>query len=295
MSPEHMHNETTEQYPIDLIMTAEEYAMSGPHVEDGANYEYTITTPDKCLSYVGAHHSFDPEDSFFADLEARFAAHPPTSVFVEGNPNINGREKEAYSWLRTLSREEVIHDGGESLFTLWLAAKYASPEKEIRAYSPEPDFVSEIQEIERAGHTREDILSYHIYRQLRQYLDSGGSSDASGFKADFQNNLESFGKIPGWNGAETLRLGTEVIESINFASPQSYEDLSNPIPGSAQSWTSINDVAKATSRLRDEHIVQGIIEHADAESLVVYGYSHAIMQEAALKEAFKEQRATPLG
>ncbi len=283
-----MDTETTNQNPIDSIMSAEEYATSAPYVPDGTNYEYTITTPDKLLSYVGAHHSFDPEDQFFVDLESRFATRPPTSVFVEGNPRINGREDEVYAMLRTLSRDEVIRKGGESLFTLWLAATHQTPEHRIRAYSPEPDFVSEIQEIARAGHAREDILSYHIYRQLRQYLDSGGTPNAQGFKADFQSTLESFSEIPEWNRTETLRTGNEIIESINFASPGSYEDLSNPIPGGEQSWTSINEVAKATSRVRDEHIVQGIIGNADTDSLVVYGYSHAIMQESALKKAFEK-------
>jgi hypothetical protein len=276
--------ENKEDDPASKLMTYEEYAQRAQELDKGGTYDFSISTPEKTISYIGTSHSFDPNDPFFADLEAKFILQHPTSVFIEGVVVPNARKKEMFDYLRTqMTREQAIQEGGEALFTLWLAAKHEHPEHEIAAYCPEPDFNSEITAVETAGFSREDILAYHIYRLVQQFIASGGNPDRSSFVTYLNRHIEPFTRIPGWDGTEIEQLTTKIADTVDFSDPNKYIDLSDPIPWEGKEMTATNKVAAATNRFRDINIVNTITQLSDRNSLVVYGKTHAIMQEPALR------------
>jgi len=269
----------------DNLMTAEEYAVRAEELP-APPYGFEITTGGKSIRYLGLDHTFEAGDAALAELETQFQLSPPSSVFVEGVGAVGKYEREEiFTYLRTMSRDEVIQRHGEPMFTLWLAAQFETPENPIAIYSPEPPFQDEISAMESTGFSREDILSYHIFRTVPQYLAEGGAPEPDTFLDYIRPTLASFARCPGWDDA--LMLGEDIAEQIDLFDPEKYSNLSDPIPWEGKSLGPTNAVAKQTSRMRDEYIVSEIVKNCGANALVVYGYSHAVMQEPALRKAFQ--------
>ncbi len=269
------------------LMSSEEYASIAKELSDGS-YEFNLNNHERQLNYIGLHHTFDPSDPALAELENQFATLAPTSVFVEGVSAVEKYDsQQIFAQLRTMSRDEVIRRHGEPMFTLWLAAQNETPENHIAIHSPEPSFEEEISEMEKVGFLQKDILSYHIFRLVPQYISSGGQPDQTSFLAYVRPFLGDFARLPNWSEETINKLGGEIIKQIDLNTPDIYHDLSDPIPWEGKTFAASNSVAQKTSRFRDEHIVKEIIKHGGTNALVIYGYTHAVMQEPALREAFE--------
>ncbi len=265
------------------IMTFEEYAKS----RHEAPYVFEIENGNKKITYFGARHSQNPADPMFARIEQKFSSSNPEIVFVEGVDQLKTQKPHIIKMLVGWSRETSIKEMGESGFVLKLAI-----ESGVEIESPEPEFKDELAHLLRQGFSREDIFAYYLYRQIEQYhrmvekpaLDAYLDPHLRGFRLtadweDFEcslNNLEAIGKkIWGERG------GFET-NNVSRTDPTPWNEKKD-------TWTAVNQIAQQSSYFRDEYIVQRIADVMKQKNrlFVVFGASHAYMQESALRKLFE--------
>ena len=265
-------------------MTAEEYSET----RHDTPYIFELKAHEKTLHYFGTRHTRDPHDPLFAQIEAAFNDSRPDIVFVEGVHVIsdihtfNERVKKA-------SREEIIDRMGESGFTLKLAL-----EKGIAWHSPEPSDKDLYDHLLTEGFSKDQIFAWEVFHILPQY---GRQMHKEGFKAYVGGFIERFKETTCWSDFDysyerALQLGEEIIgRSIDVENEAHATDLIDPIPwaGKKESQTILNRIGEASSRFRDRKIVTDILDaYTQHDRLfIVYGASHAAMQEPALKMAFE--------
>ncbi len=282
-----MHDKKQSLEPIlSKIMTAEEYSK----IRHRAPYVFEIKNENKLISYFGSRHTNDPTDPVFAMIQEKFIAANPEKVFVEGQNSIAGREGEAARWLKTREHDEIIKKMGEAGFTLKLAADH-----EVPFESPEPDFKKEIRYLIEQGFSKECIFAYYMFRQVPQFhrRENPGS-----FQKYIPPYIKEFIRATSWEAFDYSIKTLDRVQKELYRTPfesenlSPYEEAVDPIPWGSKkkSQTEINLIARASSLFRDRHIIEriafGLKEHD--RIFIVYGASHAVMQEPALRVLLKK-------
>ncbi len=261
------------------IMTFERYA----ELKHDTPYIFSIEAGGKSLVYFGAHHSNDVPDPMFEQIRQEFINARPQVVFVEGVNYLATHRNQIVDELRKTDYATVIGKRGESGFTLKLAIE-AGAEVE----SPEPDFKNEIEYLVEQGFNKESIFAYYIYRVAEYYhrAPKGVSID------EFLNPyVKEFQKNSGW---ENFDYSLDHLRNIGRNIWGSHGDLSvknlsrvDPTPWQSrkQQWTEVNKVAQESSYFRDRFIVKRIADTLKERDrlFVIFGASHAYMQEPALR------------
>lgn len=270
---------------LDKIMTAEEYAQ----IRHERPYIFELKDGDKELSYFGARHSYDPENSQFSELEKVFDEVSPDIVFVEGISKV-GNKKERNEKVKSTSRDEMIKNIGEPGLAIKLAV-----EKGIEWRSPEPSGKDLYNFCVEQGFSKDEIFAWVILHLLPQYQ---RGVEKSGFKNYVHRFIERFREDTNWENFDyTYENGVKIAEQIigrqiDVENESNAGDFVDPIPWDAkkENQTVINRVGRATSVFRDRKIVSEIIEafNNHKKVFVVFGASHAVMQEPALKEFFRK-------
>ncbi len=268
------------------VMSFEEYSQR-KHVQP---YIYEIEAGAKKLSYFGSHHSHDPNDPMFAEIENMLEPLDAQLVMVEGFEGLNENKEQIIENLSTESYEEAIERGGEFRFTMKLAAS-----RGIDMQSPEPKSSDEIKHLE-SRFSREGIFVFYLYRSLNQYWRLNEAKRPS-IDDYLKLELEDFKALTEW---ENFDYSIDNLEYIgrdiwgaegDFDNKEVASDRIDPIPwpDKQETQTVINDIARASTRYRDEYIVTKIKEALEKHDrvFVVYGASHAYMQEPALRALLK--------
>ena len=266
------------------IMTAEEYAS----LHHETPYIFSLKSRDKELFYFGAPHVRDPEDPIFSEIKTAFDKANPDLIFIEGmNASIDRNlinEK-----ARKASTEEAIDGAGEAGFTLKLGL-----EKGIEWRSPEPEDADLYRHLLKQGFSKDEIFARAVLLVLPQY---NRQIDKQEFKEYSEPFIEQFKNETNWEGFDysferAINISEQIVgKPINFSDEEEASDYIDPTPWSEkkEKQTVLNHIGEASSAFRDKNIVKEIaeVQKKYKRLFIVYGASHAVMQEPALKELFK--------
>lgn len=269
------------------LMSFEEYARH----EHEQPYVYELEKGENRLVYFGAYHSHDPNDRMFDQIEETFERLDPEAVVVEGMEGLDTHQAFIEEKLRALTPEQAIVKGGESGFVLKLAAG-----KGIEMSCPEPEFGSEIENLLEQGFSRERVFAYYLYRAVAQYW---RLKQELAFGEYIEPYIADFKRVSGWEDFDYSEKNLENIgrevwgEAGGFDNKEVADRRIDPVPwpGTEGQQTEINEIARASCRFRDEHIMKSIKELLARKNrvLVVYGASHAYMQEPALRSMLQSK------
>ncbi len=277
------------QDPKDLIMSAEAYAQ----VEHDVPYNYSIENGDKQLTYFGVSHTYDPGDPLFADIQAQFDQMTPDLVLVEGINPERLREPAFIERVKKLSSADTILKAGESGFLTHLAATHG-----VEVDSPEPPLKDELQNLIDKGFSKDEIFAHYYYRQVDQQHHMSERPDLS---TEVAVQMSDFVERTQWERFDYSLRHLEEIGKKYWPNNYSVDDPTHaaerhdPIPWKDASYpyTRINLIGAESSKFRDEHIVKKIQEHLKTKSriFIVYGASHAVMEEPAIRKIMEDQPA----
>ncbi len=267
-----------------LLMPLEEYAKT----RWPESYKFKIKTRDGGeLFYFGVSHYRDPKNPLFAEIKKEFEEFKPDLVFIEGMRTLRTKDRD---WeirnLTKLQGDGLILGLGESGFVGRLAI-----DSNAFLDSPEPNFQDEINHHLDTGFSKDELFGYYMIRFIRQRfripeprptaekLAAQKSQELrkdTGWE-DFDFNVEHFKSI-----AQKIWGSDFDIESENLGM------LIRPNSGESKDYkeTVINKIAEASWRFRDEYIVGEIVKAFQKYKrlFVVYGFSHAVVQEPALRQ-----------
>ena len=262
------------------LMTAEEYA----HMSHDRPYIFKIKNGQKKLNYFGAAHGSDPSDEQFNQIEHAFQEADPDIVFVEG-VHVSGDIARFNNYVANQSRNVAIEEGGEPRFTLKLAIQ-----KGIEWRSPEPQEEEMYNFLIEKGYTKDEIFAWCVFRLLPQY---SWQTKRDAFEKFVESYIERFKGATRWEGfiysyENALRLGEQILgRKIDVENVVAPADIIDPIPWPEMkdTQTVLNRINETTGQFRDRKIVMAIAEALKSHDkvFVVYGSSHAVMQEPALR------------
>lgn len=261
------------------LMSVEAYAETSHETP----YVFEVEKGGKRLMYFGAPHTFDPQDPVLTDIEARYGAADPDIVVAEITSGVDGRQEKYRQWAASHSREEVVRGGGESVFAAWLAIRDG---KELK--SGEPSLQDESRYLETQRFSREEMFVFFVVRSLNQYQRMEDPQES--FEQYVQPQLDHLSKNLRWRDFPfTITQFVALYEKIT-GRPfdivlEPLGEMCDPIswPGGPER-TRINEAATTSLKFRDLRIVQEIGEalRSHRKVFVVYGASHAVMQEPSM-------------
>ncbi len=232
-------------------------------------YLFSLEQKNQHLYYFGANHSTDPSNKQYPELEAfwnQFLSKTDSLnciVLIEGN----------LRRLATSREESIVNQGAEGGFITFLASTYP----DIIIQCPEPP---------------QYLIDEHLY--------SFFSSDTISYKNYAQQLLWEIRKHKAnphlsWEKIhQSSSLDLNVVESLHkrhFKQPfaPSNENFFYSITNPAEEYSIINEVCRKASIFRDIHIVSSIenLIKMGKNIFIVYGGTHAIMQEPAIRKIWK--------
>ena len=252
-------------------MTYEQYR----EIKHPTPYTFSIQSGSNFLYYFGERHSYDPAheewiiektfwQSFLKDTEGH-----KRIVLVEGGK----RKTEA-------TEEQSIVNGGGMGFITYLASQQG-----IDTVCPEPDRAYERKELLK-HFSREESQYYYFARVVGQW--NRRQEPKPDFEEYMNEFLEEDKKDTGWNNFDFSIEMMKRIHTALFHTEFDKNDLEffHTICNPSRTDTVINKVARASSDIRDKHIVQEIKKYLDEgySVYVQFGGTHAVMQEPLLKE-----------
>ncbi len=255
------------------IMSYDEYSK----IQHEVPYSFVISYDDQHLFYFGANHSCDPENNQYPKLEQfwnEFLAATSGEnniVLVEGSLR-NVRDSKI---------EAITQAGGEGGFITFLASQ-----KSIKRFCPEPT-EQELYMKLLENFCKEDIdylkfaqicLQFHRYKEIDSAI-------------NFEIFYQSYSKVI--NNFQDLNVMKKVHKDLfhnefDITNERFFYNVVNPV----DAYCNINNVARAASQIRDQYIVNCIemFLKQGKNVFIVYGCTHAVMQENALKSVFTKVR-----
>lgn len=266
------------------MMTVQEY--SG--IRHRTPYVFELSRGEKHLTYFGASHENRPNHPQFAELQDAFENAKPDIVLVEGMRDLRENKQEFARWAQSMTRDEIIRHVGEPGLSIKLAF-----DKGIEAHSPEPGDADVYNHLLSQGFTKDEVFSYMVFRMLPQYQSSDEKVD---FRDYVKRTINQFAQTTQWENYDysyehAMSIGESIVgHSVQPETSLRAEDYVDPIPYPDVTETAFHRVARATSLYRDTFMVREIAEVLRSHNrlFIVFGSSHAIMQEPALRELMKE-------
>lgn len=254
-------------YPI---MSYQEYAK----IQHETPYIFSLDRASQHLVYFGAKHISDPAHQQFLMLEKEWqqflhkTGGKNCMVIVEGNKRP----------VRQTKDEAIRTAGGEGGFITFLAHQAA-----IETICPEPAHDWLIKEL--SGKFSLEEIAYKDFAQNMLSLIRRLKYDQS---ISYKILIDGYLALdqPYYSFPLTIDRMKAIHQQI-FGTPfdpdneQFFYTITNPVKDD----TIINKVCRAASIMRDEHIVAriGQLIAADKNIFIVYGASHAVMQEKAVR------------
>lgn len=271
---------------LSSIMTAEEYSK----MEHQTPYVFEIKAGGKEIHYFGADHSGDPDNPIFAKIREEFEGANPEIVFVEGISAHRDIDK-FNEKIKQETDEQVIHEMGEPGFTIKLGL-----EKGIDWVSPEPSDSDLIKHLLEKGFSKEQVFAHSVFCILPQYK---LQMNKTGFKNYIQKFIHWFEEATKWEDFDysyenAIKIGEQIVgRKIDVENESSAIDIIDPIPweDKKENQTALNRISEVSSAFRDRNVVNKIAEALKTHDrvFVVYGSSHAVMQEPALRKLLEQE------
>jgi len=267
------------------LLSLEEYVALSHEVP----YVYTCEPEDRKLTVFGADHSNDPEHPQFQQLEAIFETEEPHCVLIEGLQDEVVFTRLS-SLLKNLHGEVAIQQGGESVYAaaLALATGYTWG-------SVEPSDSALFSYLESLGFSRQNIVVWYALRLLPQYVRREETIHFNEYITPF---LEQLARATGWSEAQqdsqkVLEEATQLLQRdlVLHSEAQALRYVSAVATlAHDQDYTVMNTISAVANEFRDRAMVQAIhTALCDYSSvLVVYGASHAVVQEPVLRAMCSE-------
>ncbi len=225
------------------------------------------------LLFFGSRHSFDPSHPQFERLLTLWEEFRPTLAFWEGGGPLRVPG----------DRDEVIRYAGEPGLVRHLAARDG-----VRAESPEPAD-GDVTALLLERFSAEQVKLFYVLRQVSQYVGYEGRELPVTLEEQVLADLGAFAAHPGLAGPPTN------LEEVGALARKHLPDLADwrkvPLsyfaPGIETGRQFTNEIALAASAFRDEHLMARIVEavRSGERLFAVFGASHAVMQERALRHA----------
>lgn len=251
-------------------MTYDEYKKTRHKIP----YFFSIEKNNQYLFYFGAKHSFDPKHKQFRLLKNYWKKFLNKTKKKKAIVLVEGGE-------RPVSKNEIqsIKEGGEGDFMTFLANQ-----ENIETVSPEPEEDYERSELLKKF-SREEIQYYYFARVVYQWNNLLDKPDFEKYISAF---LKSDEKSSNWRDFDfSLENMKEVHKKLfkkdfNQNDKEFFYSIINPTFSAAV----INLVSRESSTIRDNHIVKEIKKYWNKGKniFIVYGSSHAVMQESVLRE-----------
>lgn len=265
---------------LDRVMSPEHYAKR----KHTTPYLYTLGSGDEALTFVGAHHSSDPEDQLFPVIDDAITEFKPDIIFVEGMQGFDGVAG-TEQFIRGLDRADAITRGGESVYTIKRALELGIPWS-----CPEPSDTSIYSVLLDSYYSRSEIAAWHMLCILSQYQ---ARSEALPFNAYIAPFLGQFKKATDWTNFDysleyAVTTAQQVLgQSFSIRNVDRASEYTDPIPWPHR-WevqTHFNEMTRIALHHRDQYIVRQIAKEVQAGKrvMVVYGAGHAVMQEPSYR------------
>lgn len=255
-------------YPL---MSYEEYRQT-KHPD---SYFFKIEKSKQYLYYIGARHSFDPDNPVFNTIR---------ECWKDFLNKTQGRERLVLveGGKRPVSENEplAIREGGEAGFVTFLAAR-----EHIDADSPEPSNLYEVGKLLNKF-SKEEIIYYFFIRQVAQW---NRMEQKPTLERYITKTLERYRAHLRWDGFNFSMENMKKIHRKLFGTKfdRNRRDFIDNLTNPTITDTVTNRVSCESGILRDTYIVDQIKTYWEqGKSLfIVYGKTHAIVQEPAIKAA----------
>ena len=259
-----------------LIISFAEYIASQNEARHRLPYTYSLEKTGQVLFYFGSEHKKDPTHPQFATLHQEWkrflnkAQNKKSIVIYEGNVNENSLP----------SLEKAIEQFGESGAIVYLARQANVP-----YFRPEPTIGGESKEL-LEEYSKEEVAYLYMMRAIASWLRNSATEDFDEYvKRIVERNIKELG-WPDFNFSfESTVVSTHKkifdrefdIEDKNFIMR-----VANPM----YNLSNINEIARTSSQIRNITILDCIRDYWEKgyNIFVVYGASHAVMQERALED-----------
>jgi len=256
---------------LNLLLTEEQFlerSINSP-------YCFKLEKNNQFLYYFGANHSNDPEDKQNSLLREFFQEFSLISnnrekiVFIESLPIANDCSSE---------REMIIKHGERGLIS------FLAKEKNIRCLNIDQTFSEEAIELIKKFELGY-VFYYYFVRNVRSWLKKYRNKT---FDEILIMSIEDcHKKIGELSKGFDLNLVKKVHFEI-FGKELDSSEICNieraPVPIYEDSI--INEIARKSSRLRDENLLRNIEKEwvIGNDVFVVYGFSHSVKEEPVLRE-----------
>ncbi len=213
----------------------------------------------------------------------------PDVVIIEGISMSNNNDY-FNTKVRSEDRDEIILKMGESGFTIKLAL-----ENNLPWHCPEPTDREHYAELLEAGFSKDEVFAWSIFRLLDQY---NRQISRDGFEKYIQGYVHDFIQATDWKDfsytlEHALSVGEEIYGTpIDVENDKHANERVDPIPWeqTKERQTVFNKISAQSGIHRDRKIVTDIIELSEKYNklFIVYGGTHAVVQEPALRKFFAQ-------
>jgi len=236
-------------------------------------YTFHIKNKGQHIFYFGSRHTYDIQDKQFKKIDIfwksflKKTSKEDCIVLVEGGVRKNSSTK-----------NEAIRDGGEMQYVTYLARK-----EKIDVVSPEP-----------VGYRYEELLKKFSRQEIAYYdfalicYQWNRMQEKPDFKRYASQFLEADKRNSGWDNFDfSLEHMQKIHKSIFLTTfdendAKFLQEALDPISNKSV----MNKISLAEEGLRDVYIAQEIerIWKLGKNIFVIYGSSHAVTQEAAIRD-----------
>jgi hypothetical protein len=280
--------ETLQEEIAKRLMSASEHEKASYYIP----YRYEVATRRGMLHFFGSRHFLDSDNHQFEKLCETIRTLRPSMVVVEHHQElIKGAPKEIrahfLNQIQEFSLEEAV-SLSESGLTVKLALEIGAAVE-----CPEPTDTERFLYLESKGFTHEQIASYYITRAASMF-------PLWQHRMNLPELLE-FRRaelLPSWPwepdllsaGSVDAYLKRSLNLEIFAASSATLAGVVLPLkPEHHLDYTVLNSVATCCTNFTDVIIVSRLLELANEYDtiFVVFGSSHAVRQEKALRELLR--------
>lgn len=261
---------------VDLLLSPEEYLALPEETRRKIPYIYSLENQGQILCYFGSKHVSDPKhpqiefihekwNEFFNKVQNNKAV-----VIHEGNVNEGSQ----------LSIEQAIEQSSESGAIVYWAKK-----AQVSCFRPEPTIATEAGELLKEF-SKDYIFYFFMMRGIATWL---RKIVLGNFDEYIAKNIQRYQKELDWPDFDfSFESAIVNVHKKIFAQEFGLEDSDfiRKIPSPAYKISIINGVAQRSSKIRDVAILKHIGDYWEKgyNIFIVYGGSHAKMQERALRD-----------
>lgn len=253
------------------VMSYQDYTK----IKHDIPYVYRFANQNQILFYFGANHSCDPENKQYPLLQQEFSDFLEITkgknciVLVEGSLRGVAQTK----------HEAITEQGGEGGLITLLAHQ-----ANIACMCPEPQ--DEYLHTELLKTFSHDEILYRHFAQI--CLQFNRYKEGTHLSITFERFHNGYCKKFHFADLDTMKKihATLFHTAFNPNDKQFFYDITNPVDDA----TVINLICRQESILRDQYIVATISKllAQDKNIFIVYGATHAVMQESAIHSCMVE-------